>query len=663
MKRTFKAMTSIALSALLVMQFSVGILADDNTEPPYSFFDGEEHEVSGGTLEADESSQGTYLTADNGSKVTVTDDVIVEFVGEEGEGFGRGVNVSDSEVTVNGNIKVDDVSGKSVNLSGAYVGTNHYLGQEEEEKNASLKVTEDIVVNGNRIADGVIADGNGTKAEVGNIYVSSKEDCGGSIGVEALDKAEVTTKNITSQSEDGTSIGIRLVDNAVVNVKGDIIATSNNFYATGIAIYEGAKVTVDGNVVANGKIDSNGIIVGYTDIEDDLDIKVIGDVSGSNYGILLVTDEDGRPNAKVIVEGTVSGKDAAIKTNIAGSYTPASDYQTPTIVVGKLATSSTGELVQGRTDCDGSVSENQRAVAELIAASINYIIKADSSQLSYSGSTIRRIEGYDTAREGESFLVTPGAVASDLKIDGVDAGSYATVTKNSDGTFTVTVKRGGDLVLKLKTSKKGEVVEVKEEKEEKKESSSSSSDSSSSAPAPAAPTMTTAQVVQAIQPAGSSASAAATLASVGITDAKEVATVQNAYNLTSITSEAGINQAIATAVQSEIAKVLAANFITINSGKANAKLETVQKVELLISDKISFTKSIADTIKNSNVDIVFFVKHNGQLVKITIKAGTDITPLLGQNGAVGPIALGNLLGTVEVTEQGIYSRIMQHYNK
>ena len=50
------------------------------------------------------------------------------------------------------------------------------------------------------------------------------------------------------------------------------------------------------------------------------------------------------------------------------------------------------------------------------------------------------------AHEGDKLTVT-GASKKGYSLTGIDAGSKALVTENEDGTYTVTVERGGDVTI------------------------------------------------------------------------------------------------------------------------------------------------------------------------------------------------------------------------
>ena len=55
-------------------------------------------------------------------------------------------------------------------------------------------------------------------------------------------------------------------------------------------------------------------------------------------------------------------------------------------------------------------------------------------------------EGLLVAHEGDKLTVT-GTPKKGYRLTGIDAGSKALVTENEDGTYTVTVERGGDVTI------------------------------------------------------------------------------------------------------------------------------------------------------------------------------------------------------------------------
>lgn len=247
-----------------------------------------------------------------------------------------------------------------------------------------------------------------------------------------------------------------------VSVKGDISAKSDHT-ATGInfdSLHGTTNVTVDGNIDADAKDGkAYGILLSTEDRDSTTTIIVNGDVKGSSYG----TNFDGFDGtANVVINGTLSGgKSAVIINKITETDLDENDEDkvvtkkygyngNSNITVWKM-TSEQKDLVrveeqitdytQDKDECnvDAEATNN-------VLKNINYIIRTDKvSNGTIHLSNTRLISGFDTARETEDITIKVEA-SDGYKVDSVKNGD-AVLKKNSDGTYTLTVPRGGGVQL------------------------------------------------------------------------------------------------------------------------------------------------------------------------------------------------------------------------
>ena len=276
------------------------------------------------------------------------------------------------------------------------------------------------------------------------------------------------------------------IQNTDVTVNGDVTAISDG-RAEAVNINRTVKnsnVTVNGNVTATSQRWGTGIALQYAYEGSESNTKVNGDVRGSAYGLKLL-GIDG--SANVTVDGTLSGGEAAIivsraidTEHVNGNITTNTygDKRSGDITVWKV-TSDTDTLVRGVDYKNDYTSKNQKEentandkAAEELLKNINYIIRTDKvDNGTIKLSNTRLISGFDTARETEEITIKVQA-SDGYKVDSVKNGD-AVLRKNSDGTYTLTVPRGGGVQLSAVLSAI-----------QKSESSSSGSSGSSSSSRP-----------------------------------------------------------------------------------------------------------------------------------------------------------------------------------
>ena len=251
-----------------------------------------------------------------------------------------------------------------------------------------------------------------------------------------------------------------------VAVKGNIAAKSD-YRATGINfddLHGTTNVAVDGNIEADAKDGTaRGIIISSEDENSNTTIIVNGDVKGSTYGTSF--DEfDGTAN--VVINGTLSGGKSAVIINKTTDVIMDDDGENDENGENKVVTEKRGyngnsnitvwKMTSEQKDLvrveehDYTKGEDECKVdaeaANKVLKNINYIIRTDKvSNGTIHLSNTRLISGFDTARETEDITIKVEA-SDGYKVDSVKNGD-AVLKKNADGTYTLTVPRGGGVQL------------------------------------------------------------------------------------------------------------------------------------------------------------------------------------------------------------------------
>ena len=251
-----------------------------------------------------------------------------------------------------------------------------------------------------------------------------------------------------------------------VAVKGNIAAKSDH-RATGIDfddLHGTTNVAVDGNIDADAKDGTaRGIILSSEDENSNTTIIVNGDVKGSTYGTSF--DEfDGTAN--VVINGTLSGGKSAVIINKTTDVNMDDDGENDDNGENKVVTEKHGyngnsnitvwKMTSEQKDLvrveehDYTKGEDECKVdaeaANKVLKNINYIIRTDKvSNGTIHLSNTRLISGFDTARETEDITIKVEA-SDGYKVDSVKNGD-AVLKKNADGTYTLTVPRGGGVQL------------------------------------------------------------------------------------------------------------------------------------------------------------------------------------------------------------------------
>lgn len=360
-------------------------------------------------------------------------------------------------------------------------------------------------------------------AEGGEIVnVVNDVEVSGEFGVQAQDGGtvnvggDVTNHGMEYVGLDGepqlAGEGVQTMDGGTVTVEGNVSAPTYGALADKSMDGGSGSITIKGNVsgsvgATNGNIEVGGNVVGTSnntyndnaaiDVNGNSNIHIGGDVTSSGTG---VSSSSG--SAVVVIEGTLNVADSSPVVALDHSdygengYEDNGDTGVVTLVVYEINGGS-DDFVKAGNRTGGNWVDNGGEYPEQVPVgftenaslkneqikNIFYIIKkAEGSSngiSSLSGTTQKA--GYDTATENTVITV---------KVKegyGLSAGSIK-VTSNADGSYTLTVPRGGGVTLSTEALQKAvEEIEQKEEekKEDKKDDDSSSSDNNTPA-APAA---------------------------------------------------------------------------------------------------------------------------------------------------------------------------------
>ena len=406
------------------------------------------------------------------------------------------VHASDSEVTIeNGDVKgfvdgiISDGSGSKITVENGNV-----IG-ETGDGIENLKSGVDITVNGSvkGAVDGIYSDGSGSKITVENGNVTGETRYGiknWSSGVDITVNGSVTGgmtgvdnsygKVTVMRDVTGKNCGVNDAYGEVT-VNGSVKATGgtgSNGFAEGTGVSagcEGAKVTVDGDV--------EGAVCGVK-AQSGATVTVGGDVKGTDSGSVGVVADADSAGGNVIVDGTVSGKAAAIQFNSAardGSV----DLRKAQVTVwaaelndGSAATVETKTVYEGGTTTTEIISDKEdENVAEALKKAINYIIRVaekDNDLTLDKTEGKREVGGYKTAHEGEEVISTLVGFEEGDTLDEVyynettklDASQY----KLQGNSLIVTMLRGGamNLLAKITKAVKPEETKTEEKAEETK---------------------------------------------------------------------------------------------------------------------------------------------------------------------------------------------------
>ena len=532
------------------------------------------------------------------------------------------------------------------------------------------------------------AEGEGTVVNVaGDVDINNKDDqvwspgvsatsggevnVGGEVSVTGLNTAvgadgqgsEINIEENVTNNTSGEAYGVQVNSGATVNIGGDVTATGE-----GVATYGGGTVNVDGSVTGGvnaimlegGNVTVGNDVNGSIGLYNGSSVTVGGDVTGTNNQI-AIQELGGNNTVKVV--GNVTSTDAGIKTSggskiiIEGTLTAANSkpiivfdhsmevvtpadptdpnsFPTPEPVNNPDATASTilvheikGDLQNlvksGYTNSDFDfIEDTDDTLKNSQLNNIFYIIKkaADSvaNILGLSGTQTK--EGYDVAKAGTALTVTVkegyGLTAGDI-----------TVTKNADGTYTLTVPQGGGVTLTAEQIQ--EAVQEAEQQEQQPAAQPEQPAAQPEQPAaqpeqPAAqPEQPAAQPEQPAAPVGEDKKEEEHQSSSSAQDQSALWPTAGTVVL------AGYDEATALDPTSDPAA-----YVSVFVDKI-ANTPQGGTAELFVTDAAYLDDTIVQAlVARSDVAVKLNVTVNGQALVINIPAGYNLSRLIGKDGKI-----------------------------
>lgn len=242
----------------------------------------------------------------------------------------------------------------------------------------------------------------------------------------------------------GDAIQSFLWDRDIDHPKSRKIRVAGNARATGNGIAaEYGDIVVEGNVISEYESCIN--VLDFLPVSVDVGGNVEGNARKSAVS-LAANDEN-----KIIIRGKVNarGKQSAIEIydeGTTGTTRTNAQKNLPMILVKTLNVES-GDYFKALTHDENGEEIESKALAEAAAKATWYIVdicQPTNGEIEVDGISAK--EGLLVAHEGDKLTVT-GAPKKGYCLTGIDAGSKALVTENEDGTYTVTVERGGDVTI------------------------------------------------------------------------------------------------------------------------------------------------------------------------------------------------------------------------
>ena len=349
------------------------------------------------------------ISAEDNSTVTVDGNVT---------GGANGVEASDSTVSVGGNVTSDNGTGIVADSSNVTVKGN-------VDSSAIGIATSDstVEVDGNLDSKdtGIIADLGSNVTVKGD--VTSRD-----AGVVA-DNSNVTVGgNVTAGNDNA---GIDASNSSTIVVNGDVIG-GDGVYA------DGSNVTVKGSVTAK---DGIGVCITGT---NKTTMVVDGDVAAKDAAIDVADNENA--DSELIIAGKVSGENGAT-INVSIDDATGKVNTLPEIVVGEINDFDKITVKDYYTD-----KEVPTDVKKEVLDNIKYIVSTNDTSMNGKGTiSISKVNGaaldkdglglFDVAKAFETITVHIDVQAG-YEVSEVRAGK-ASLTRNADGTYSVTVPAGG----------------------------------------------------------------------------------------------------------------------------------------------------------------------------------------------------------------------------
>ncbi len=475
----------------------------------------------------------------------------------------------------------------AVLLSAALVMSSTVVAFAEDVDSLSVGADETVKVEGNVTRDGVQAGAGSTVEVTGNVEGTGSEY---GMGIMAGPEATVTVGGDVTANSNAIEIE---GDNADIRVAGDV--TSNNGEA--VAAGGGSLVVIGGD--ANASENSVALQVYSGGNSGDTTEVVVKGATSGKIGAEMHTYGEG--DLVVVVEDTLTGTDKAVV------------YSGDTSREHVLAYKVEGDVVLRGEEGEESDASNL----------INYILKKTSEFIEYvSGITQFTVNetDYDTAKADVPVVIrTASGYAANCE--------GATLTKNADGTYTLTVPQGGGVTLTAE-----QIQEAVQEAEQQPEQPAAQPEQPAAQPEqpaaqpeqPAAqPEQPAAQPEQPAAPVGEDKKEEEHQSSSSAQDQNTLlptagTVVLAGYDEATALDPAGDPAAYVSAFVDKIAN-------TPQGGTA----------ELFVTDAAYLDDTIVQAlVARSDVAVKLNVTVNGQALVINIPAGYNLSRLIGKGGKI-----------------------------
>ena len=404
-----------------------------------------------------QNTDGIYIDTDKGAVKITTGDVSasVSASGEESRGSAYGIETNHDK---NGpiDLNVGSVTAEATGGSAEAVGLDMSARKNEE---AGAAGTTDLTADG-AVSATAIAEGEHGAAEATGIESSANSGGSNTIAVSgdvsATAEGDISVATgVSVMAEDGSSVDI--------DVTGDVTAqgkASCGVYMEGTAGDSKVDVLVDGTVTAETQAVS---VSGVYDAENEK--YVVGDV--------LLTTWAALSGSKTDSVGEILDRGSGVAISDEGEVTPI-DKMDPGVIDEDQRPQADGDLgSQPVGEEPAEISDAQKdAAAEALREAVQYIIRFNDDEVELDEATRTYTTGegekYNVAREGEVvrfaalideattvvsgiFYRTGEASMEDQEVLADEEDN--TWGRNEDGTFWVTMLRGGAMHLGLKTHK------------------------------------------------------------------------------------------------------------------------------------------------------------------------------------------------------------------
>lgn len=282
---------------------------------------------------------------------------------------------------------------------------------------------------------GAVGDGMGSDVKVQDVTVNAEYGS----GIAASRGAEVTAENVTSGSN---AVEVKTGGKATVN--GNAESTGSSAIRVTLNSGDDAQSTV----IVKGTAQGNGSAI-WLDLydfakDDDSRIEAFRDASQASEKAFQEAKAEGKSGEEAYKASKAAYDESYRQYVNSEESVNAIINALPEIIVQTIPQEEGVDMVLV-TSSDLS-KENKAKVTEELLAQINYIVNTeglDTANVAVYGAEVW--EGGLMAKETVKLTVMAlngGSLAA------FTAGDYATVEANNDGTYTVTVNRGGDLRLK-----------------------------------------------------------------------------------------------------------------------------------------------------------------------------------------------------------------------